>query len=67
MALIESKFSRSKLSEDKTKMTVDNFDKEKFEEEEEKDVKPTINSMLVEKMNNITYTDLVEESNKTDD
>lgn len=68
MPLIESRISRLQRNEDK--MTVNNFDKKKFEEEEEKEKKLAESQSAMDmagQIRNITHTDLSIESNQEED
>lgn len=68
MPLIESRISRLQKNEDK--MTVNTFDKKKFEEEQEKEKKLSESQSAMDmagQIKNITYTDLSTESNQDED
>lgn len=68
MPLIESRIS--KLQQNQDKMTVNTFDKKKFEEEQqkEKELAESKSAMdMAGQIKNITYTDLSTESNQEED
>lgn len=68
MPLIESRIS--KLQQNQDKMTVNTFDKEKFEKEEEKERKLAEFKSAMDmagQIKNITHTDLSIESNQEED
>jgi len=68
MPLIESRISKLQKNEDK--MTVNTFDKKKFEEEQERERNLAESQSAMDmagQIKNITYTDLSTESNQDED